>query len=81
MVTGPAREDEDPDAAWRELHEEREGLERALALVQTRRKVARDAAEAGEAEREEADLLLDLDRVLTRIRAAEYGRQPGARRW
>lgn len=81
MVTGPAKGGDDPDAAWRGLHEEREALERALALVQTRRRVARDAAEAGEAEREEAELLLSLDRVLTRIRAAEYGRQPGARRW
>lgn len=81
VVTGPAREDDDPDAAWRELHEEREALERALSLCQTRQRVARDAAEASEAAREEADLLLSLDRVLTRIRAAEYGRQPGARRW
>lgn len=81
VVTGPAKEGDDPDAAWRALHAEREALERALALAQTRRKVARDEVEAGEAEREEANLLLSLDRVLTRIRAAEYGRQPGARRW
>jgi hypothetical protein len=26
-------------------------------------------------------LLLSLDRVLTQIRAAEYKRQPNARRW
>ena len=81
VVTGTAQEGQDPDAAWRELHEERESLERALALVQTRQRIAKDDAEADEAAREEAGLLLNLDRVLTRIRAAEYGRQPGARRW
>lgn len=81
MERRPAKEGEGPDAAWLDLHAEREALERALALAQARRRFAKGAAEAGEAQREEAELLVSLDRVLTRIRAAEYGRQPGARRW
>ena len=77
----PAEEGEGPDAAWLALHAEREEVERALALCQARRRFAKSPAEAGDAQREEAELLVNLDRVLTRIRAAEYGRQPGARRW
>lgn len=76
-----AREDGGSDAAWLALHEEREALERALALAQARCRFAPDATEAAEAQAEEATLLVSLDRVLTRIRAAEYGRRPGARRW
>ena len=55
------------DPAWLALHAEREALERALTLAQARV--------------EESDLLVNLDRVLTLIRAAEYRRRPGARRW
>jgi hypothetical protein len=76
-----AKEGEVPDAAWLALHEEREGLERALSLAQARRKFARQPGESARAQQEEAELLVSLDRVLTRIRAAEYGRKPGARRW
>jgi hypothetical protein len=76
-----AGENGGPDAAWLALHEERETLERALALAQAKRRFASGAAEAADAQEEEATLLVSLDRVLTRIRAAEYGRRPGARRW
>ncbi|MCJ2014947.1 hypothetical protein [Methylobacterium sp. J-076] len=81
METGPAEEGEGQDAAWLDLHGERETLERGLALAQVRRRFASSAADAADAQREEAELLVSLDRVLTRIRAAEYGRRPGARRW
>jgi hypothetical protein len=80
-MTGAAKEDEVPDAAWLALHEEREALERALALAQARRRFARSPGDEAEAQRDEADLLVSLDRILTRIRAEEYRRMPGARRW
>lgn len=73
--------DDSANAEWHDLHEQREAVERALSLAQARQRFAKDPADAAEAEREEAVLLQDLDRLLTRIRAAEYGRQPGARRW
>jgi hypothetical protein len=69
------------DPAWLALHAEREALERALALAQARQKFSSDPDAAAAARREEADLLINLDRVLTLIRAAEYRRRPGARRW
>lgn len=69
------------DPGWLALHAEREALERALALAQARQKFSRDPDAAAAARREEADLLINLDRVLTLIRAAEYRRRPGARRW
>lgn len=69
------------DPGWLALHAEREAVERALALAQARQKFSRDPAVAAAARREEADLLVNLDRVLTLIRAAEYRRRPGARRW
>lgn len=76
-----AMEDEVPDAAWLALHDEREALERALALAQARRRFAQTPGEEAQAQQEEVDLLVSLDRVLTRIRAEEYRRRPGARRW
>jgi hypothetical protein len=76
-----ARQDDGTDAAWLALHEEREALERALALAQARSRFAPGPADAAAAQEEVAALLVNLDRVLTRIRAAEYGRRPGARRW
>ncbi|GEP06101.1 hypothetical protein [Methylobacterium oxalidis] len=69
------------DAAYLELHQRREALERSLALVQVRLRCAPDAAERARVQAEEEDLLRELDRVLTQIRAAEYRRRPGARRW
>lgn len=69
------------DPGWLALHAERETVERALALAQARQKFSSDPDAAAAARREEADLLVNLDRVLTLIRAAEYRRRPGARRW
>ena len=69
------------DAAWLALHAEREGLERALALAQAHQRFGTDAGAVARARPEEAELLVTLDRVLTMIRAAEYRRRPGARRW
>lgn len=69
------------EAAYRALHAERDALERALTLAQQRQQFGDDAdAEAGRLG--EAELLKDLDRVMTLIRAAEIRRsQPKARRW
>ncbi|KQS50518.1 MULTISPECIES: hypothetical protein [Methylobacterium] len=69
------------DPAWLALHAEREAVERALALAQARQKFSPDPDAASAARVEEAELLVSLDRVLTLIRAAEYRRRPGARRW
>ncbi|MGH1575355.1 hypothetical protein ACRAWG_37875 [Methylobacterium sp. P31] len=69
------------DPAWLALHAERESLERALALAQARQKFSTDPETVSQAHLEEAELLVSLDRVLTLIRAAEYRRRPGARRW
>jgi hypothetical protein len=69
------------DPNWLALHAEREALERALTLAQAHQKFSSNPDAAAAARREEADLLVNLDRVLTLIRAAEYRRKPGARRW
>ncbi|MCJ2054335.1 hypothetical protein [Methylobacterium sp. J-070] len=69
------------DPAWLALHAEREALERALTLAQARQKFSSDPQTAAGARRDEAELLVSLDRVLTLIRAAEYRRRPNARRW
>ncbi|MGH1589402.1 hypothetical protein [Methylobacterium sp. P5_C11] len=71
----------DADPAWLALHAEREAVERALTLAQARQKFSSDPEVAATAQIEEAKLLAALDRVLTLIRAAEYRRRPGARRW
>lgn len=76
-----ARAQAEPDPAWLALHAEREALERGLALAQARQKFIRDPKAVAAARVEEAELLVSLDRVLTLIRAAEYRRRPGARRW
>ncbi|SFL89272.1 hypothetical protein [Methylobacterium pseudosasicola] len=73
--------EEGPDAAWQALHADREAVERALTLAQARQRYGTDAAAIAQARREEAELLVNLDRILTQIRAAEYRRQPGSRRW
>ena len=74
---GPA----DPDAAWLALHAEREAVERALTLAQAHQRFGTEAEAIAQAHREETALLVKLDRVLTLIRAAEYRRRPGSRRW
>lgn len=69
------------EAAYRALHGERDALERALMRAQQRQQFG-DDADAEAARRSEAELLKDLDRVMTLIRAAEIRRsQPRARRW
>ena len=70
-----------PDAAWLALHGERESLERALSLALARQRFGTDAGDVTQAHADEADLLVSLDRIMTRIRAAEYRRRPGARQW
>lgn len=70
--------DQDP---FLDLHAQREDLERQLVLAQQRQQFGTDAAAIVQANTDERSLLLNLDRVLTLIRAAEYQRQPGARRW
>ena len=69
------------DEEYLALHEERERLERSLALVQARQRFGPGAEEVARALQEEPELLARLDLLLTRIRAAEYRRRPGARRW
>ncbi|WP_342149763.1 hypothetical protein [Methylorubrum sp. SB2] len=69
------------EAAYRALHGEREALEQALTLAQQRQRFG-DDADSEAARESEAELLKDLDRVMTLIRAAEIRRsQPKARRW
>ena len=69
------------DVDWLALHADREAVERALTLAQARQRYGTDPEAVAQARGEEAELLVNLDRILTRIRAAEYRRQPGARRW
>ncbi|GJD51344.1 hypothetical protein OPKNFCMD_4098 [Methylobacterium crusticola] len=72
------------DACRRELHAlhaEREALERRLALAAQQRLYRSDPAAVAAAQAEEAALLVALDRLMTRIRAAEYRTKPGARSW
>lgn len=70
------------EAAYRALHGEREALEQALTLAQQRQRFGEDGEDVEAARLNEAELLKDLDRVLTLIRAAEIRRnQPKARRW
>ncbi|AWN48738.1 hypothetical protein DK419_22235 [Methylobacterium terrae] len=83
--------DEDPDAAERAddpgrreliaLHAERAELEQRLARAEQERLYLADPAAASAAQAAEAALLGELDRIMTRIRAAEYRSQPGARSW
>lgn len=69
------------EAAFLDLHAQREDLERQLSLVQLRRQFGPGQEAVAQAADDEKALLLSLDRVMTQIRAAEYKRQPNARRW
>lgn len=69
------------DAAFLALHDERERVERDLVLANQRQLYGQDAESIARAGADEAALLADLDRVMTQLRAAEYRRQPGAKRW
>ncbi len=71
----------DGDAAFLALHARREELERDLSLAQQRQQFGTDPGEVARAGDDERALLADLDQVMTLIRAAEYRRMPGARRW
>ncbi|OAS24309.1 hypothetical protein A5481_14515 [Methylobacterium platani] len=63
------------------LHAERTAIEQRLARAEQERLYLADPAAAAAAQAAEETLLADLDRVMTRIRAAEYRSQPGARTW
>ncbi len=82
---GDDREQGAPDdPARRELmalHAERAELEQRLARAEQERLYLADPAAVDAARDEEAALLAELDRIMTRIRAAEYRSQPGARTW
>ena len=80
-MTEPARTTDDAEAVFLDLHAQREELERQLSLAQMRRQFSTGVDEVARAGSDEASLLLSLDRILTQIRAAEYKRQPNARRW
>ncbi|WP_375463850.1 hypothetical protein [uncultured Methylobacterium sp.] len=77
----PARAVPADEAVYHDLHAERASLERDLALAKARQSFSTDASEVERARADEAAMLTSLDRILTRIRAAEYRRRPGARRW
>lgn len=84
MSPPAASEPIDPqEASYLALHAERSLLERELTLAQQHQRFGADAIEIAGARAREESLLKDLDRVLTRIRAAEVRRKdgPGARRW
>ncbi|RVU14497.1 hypothetical protein EOE48_23185 [Methylobacterium oryzihabitans] len=63
------------------LHAERETLERRLALARQQRLYLTDEGATRAAQDDERALLRDLDRVMTRIRAAEVQSRPGSRKW
>lgn len=69
------------EAAFMALHAEREMLERELVLAQQHQRFGEGPDEVERARQREESLLKDLDRVMTLIRAAEYKRRPGAKRW
>ncbi len=77
----PPRAAQSDETAYHALHAERAMLERDLALAKARQSFSKDADEVARARAEEATMLSSLDMVLTRIRATEYRRRPGARRW
>lgn len=83
--TGGPREPDRPDDPGRRelmaLHAERTELEQRLARAEQERLYLTDPAAVAAAQDEEAALLAELDRLMTRIRAAEYRSQPGARTW
>ncbi len=81
-VSDPAvRETGSADDEFLALHGEREALERALSLAQARQRFSTEPGDSDQAVHDEAELLARLDRLMTRLRAVEYRRAPGARRW
>lgn len=81
--TEPAHPLDSQESAYRDLHAERERLERDLTLAQQLQRFSPDDGAIDAARHREESLLKDLDRILTMIRAAEVRRQagPAARRW
>ena len=79
--TGSPLSDPPNDDAFLALHAEREAVERDLVLAQQRQRYGQVAAEIAQAGDDEKALLGRLDRILTQLRAAEYRRRPGAKRW
>ncbi|WP_288587270.1 hypothetical protein [uncultured Methylobacterium sp.] len=73
--------DEPGRRALLDLHAERAALEQRLARAEQERLYLADPDAVAAAQAEETALLADLDRIMTRIRAAEYRSQPGARTW
>ncbi|KMO34922.1 hypothetical protein VP06_13190 [Methylobacterium aquaticum] len=63
------------------LHAERAELEQRLARAEQERLYLADPAAVAAARDAQTALLAQLDRLMTRIRAAEYRSQPGARTW
>ena len=80
-MTEPTSTIDADEAAFLDLHGQREELERQLALVQLKRQFGPGQASIDQATADEQSLLVSLDRVMTLIRAAEYKRLPNARRW
>jgi hypothetical protein len=76
-----ARHDDPGRRELMALHAERAELEQRLARAGQERLYLAEPGAAAAAEAEEAALLAELDRIMTRIRAAEYRSQPGARTW
>lgn len=79
------REEGSPDDPRRRelmaLHAERAEMEQRLARAEQERLYLADPAAVAAAADAEAALLAELDRLMTRIRGAEYRSQPGARSW
>lgn len=80
-MTETARTTEAAEAAFLDLHAQREELERRLSLTRMHQQFGPAQDDIERANSDEKALLLRLDRVLTQIRAAEYKRQPNSRRW
>ncbi|MCJ2046607.1 hypothetical protein MKK58_19000 [Methylobacterium sp. J-078] len=72
---------DEAEAAFLDLHAQREDLERQLSMARMRQQFGTGQDDVERAGSEEKTLLLSLDRVLTQIRAAEYRRRPNSRRW
>jgi hypothetical protein len=77
----PGHPDEPGRRALLDLHAERAALEQRLARAEQERLYLADPDAVAAAQAEETTLLADLDRIMTRIRAAEYRSQTGARTW
>lgn len=73
--------DSPQEDAFQALHAERQALERDLVLAQQRQRYGQDQVDIVQAGEDERTLLGRLDHILTQLRAAEYKRRPGARRW